>query len=245
MHMKKISYLIITIFTFLPALSFSQNFLSSSPKGADLSIAIGPGYLYGDAAAPNITTTNHSWSDFATINVGLTVNVDYAKYLQPGLAYDIALLYSHFKENELQSHLSYRGYSFESHVGELSAKIQFEPISFFARERMLLDPYLIAGVGTVGAYVPSWSFAQGSGRPNSTDQLRHQTFGFSAVGGIGLKFPITPSLDGRLEFTFHPTSTDYLDGFHPKASKYNDFFIISLIKISYHLFQEQTFQGYD
>ena len=245
MHMKQIYYLIILILTLHPGVASSQDFLTSSQKGEEISIGIGPGYLYGDAAASNISTTNHSLSDFAPVNIGLAVNVDYAKYLKPGLAFDIALLYSHFKGNESQSHLSYRGYSFESHIGELSAKIQFEPISFFAHERMLLDPYFILGVGAVGAYVPSWSFTKNSGRPNNTDQLRHQTFGFSGIGGLGLKFPITPALDGRLEFTFHTTSTDYLDGFHPKASKYNDFFIISLIKISYHLFQEQSFQGYD
>jgi hypothetical protein len=242
--MKQIYYLIILILTVHIDVASSQNFITSSQKGADISIAVGPGYLYGDAAAQNISTTNHSLSDFAPVNIGLAINVDYTKYIQPGLAYDIALLYSHFKGNEAQSHLSYRGYSFESHVGELSAKIQFEPISFFAQERMLLDPYFVAGVGGVGAYVPTWSF-KAANRPNETDEMRHQTFGFSAIGGLGLKFPITPALDGRLEFTFHMTSTDYLDGFHPKASKYNDFFIISLIKISYHLFQDQTFQGYD
>lgn len=245
MHMKQVYSLTIFLLIFTPTISNAQDFISKSQKGADISIGIGPGYLYGDAAAPNINITDHSLTDFAPVNIGIAINVDYAKSLMPGLAYDVALLYSHFKGNEAQSHLSYRGYSFESHMGELSLKAQFEPISFFANERMLLDPYLVLGIGVVGAYVPSWSFAEASNRPNATDQLRHQTFGFSAIGGLGLKFPITPSVDGRLEFTLHTTSTDYLDGFHPKASKYNDFFIISLIKISYRLFQDQSYQGYD
>jgi hypothetical protein len=147
-------------------------------------------------------------------------------------------LYSHLKGNEAQSHLGYRGYAFESYLGEFSGRVLFEPISFLAHERMLFDPYATLGVGVVGAYVPTWSFKANSGRPNSTDKLRHRTLGVSGIGGLGLKFPITPSLDGRLEITFHPTTTDYLDGFHPLASKYNDSFIICLIKISYHLFQE-------
>jgi len=136
--------------------------------------------------------------------------------------------------------LGYRGYAFESYLGEFSGRVLFEPISFLAHERMLFDPYVTLGVGVVGAYVPNWSFTANSGRPNSTDKLRHRTLGASGIGGLGLKFPITPSLDGRLEIAFHPTTTDYLDGFHPLASKNNDFFITSLIKISYHLFQEKT-----
>lgn len=243
--MKK-SYVLLfffLFFTFHPLKA--QNFLNKYTSDDAISIAVGPGYLYGDAAAKNVGSTNHSLTDFAPVNIGLSFNVDYSRYFVPGLSFDVALLYSHFKGNEADSHLAYRGYAFESHLGELSGKIQFEPVSFIEKERMLLDPYILLGVGVVGAYVPSWKFAPNSGRPNDTDILKHQTLGFSTIGGIGLKFPITPGLDGRLEFTFHSTSTDYLDGFHPKASKYNDFFIISLIKISYRIFQHQQFEGYD
>jgi len=240
MRMKQINYLIIFILALIPTFSIAQIFSNQSPKNTDLSIAIGPGYLYGDAAAQNVGSTDHSLTDFAPVNIGLSIDADYTKYLEPGVAYDIALLYSHFKGDESQSHLGYRGYAFESHMGELSARVLFEPISFLAHERMLFDPYATLGVGVVGAYVPTWSFTANSDRPNPTDKLHHKTLGASGIGGLGLKFPITPSLDGRLEITFHTTTTDYLDGFHPLASKHNDFFIISLIKISYHLFQETT-----
>jgi len=243
--MKKNYFLLSLLLLFSFHFIKAQNFLTKYSSDQAISIAIGPGYLYGDAAAKNISLTNHTLTDFAPVNVGLSIDADYSRYFVPGLSFDVALLYSHFKGNEADSHLSYRGHAFESHLGELSGKIQFEPISFVEKERMLLDPYVLVGVGVVGAYVPSWKFAKDSGRPNDTDHLKHHTLGFSAIGGIGLKFPIAPSLDGKLEFTFHSTSTDYLDGFHPKASKYNDFFIISLIKISYRLFQHQEFEGYD
>jgi hypothetical protein len=243
--MKQISYLIFFILALIPTLSTAQNFINSNQKATDLSIAIGPEFMYGDAAGASKAGTNKTLNNLAQVSIGLAFNADYIEYLKPGVAYDIALSYSHFNGNETQSSLAYRGYSFESHVGELSAKILFEPVSFLANERMLFDPYATLGVGLVGAYIPHWSFKANSDRPNSTDKLHHKTLGLAGIGGLGLKFPISPSFDVRIEITYHTTTTDYLDGFHPLASKHNDVLILSLIKICYHLSQDQRGQRVD
>jgi opacity protein-like surface antigen len=201
--------------------------------------------MFGDAAETLKAGTNKILNDLAQVSIGLAFNADYTEYLKPGVAYDIALMYSSFNGNESQSSLAYRGYSFESHVGELSAKILFEPISFLSNERMLFDPYATLGVGVVSAHVPTWSFTENSGRPNLTDKLHHKTLGLSGIGGLGLKFPITPSFDVRIEITYHTTTTDYLDGYHPLASKHNDLLILSLIKICYHYSQDKRVQRFD
>ena len=241
MHMKQINYLIIFILALIPKFSIAQNPIYQNQKNIDLSIAIGPEFMYGDAAEASKAGTSKILTALAQVSIGLGFNADYTEYIKPGVAYDIALMYAHFNGNESQSSLAYRGYSFESHVGELSAKILFEPISFLANERMLFDPYATLGVGVVGAYTPTWSFTENSGRPNSTDKLHHKTLGLAGIGGLGLKFPISPSFDVRIEITYHTTTTDYLDGFHPLASKHNDVLILSLIKICYHLSQDQRF----
>ncbi|MBB3188015.1 DUF6089 family protein [Microbacter margulisiae] len=242
--MKKICFLIFMLLVGAQSAIKAQFYIPYNANEAYFSLGIGPGYLYGDAAAQNVSSTDHTLTDFAPVNIGLSISLDYTKYWTPGLSYDISLLYSHFKGNENQSHLSYRGYAFESHLGELSAKIQFGPLSFIEKESMLLDPYFILGAGIVGAYVPSWSFAKDTNRPDGTDHLKHSILGLSMIGGVGLKFPISPSLTGRLELTLHPTTTDYLDGFHPKSSKNNDFFVVGLVKISYQLFKYQN-ERYD
>jgi hypothetical protein len=237
----KIKATISIIILFVPILLFAQDDTFYERQETDLSFGVGPSYMFGDAA----TKTGSGFSkDFAPVNVGLAFNLEYKHYWEAGLAYNISLLYSTYKGNENDSRLGYRGYTFSSHVGELSGQIIFEPISYFSENTYPIDPYLIAGVGVVGAYIPSWKF-QSAVRPDDTDKLRHNTIGGAFMGGFGIRFPITSKIDARLESMVHYSTTDYLDGYHPIFSKHSDVYIVSLIKISYRLFGKERFTGYD
>lgn len=127
--------------------------------------------------------------------------------------------------NDLRSNYAYRGYSFKTTVIELSTQVEY----YFANRMTGFAPYVFGGVGGMVYRCKN----------NRNDKPKWNT-GNTFIIGLGSRFPETRRLTHSLDFAFHFTTTDYLDGFATDQKSPDLFFLISY-KLNFNVFTLLTY----
>ena len=127
--------------------------------------------------------------------------------------------------NDARSNYAYRGYSFNTSIIELSAQVEY----YIANRMTGFAPYVFGGVGGMGYGYKS----------NAIDKRTWDT-GNTFILGFGSRFPQTHKITHSLDFAFHFTTTDYLDGFSTDRKSPDMFFLISY-KINFNVFTLLTY----
>jgi hypothetical protein len=219
----------------LPTFAVAQGYDFEAHESS-IAVGVGIGYMFSDAAA---TINPHGFflKDFTSQDLGYAATAEYRKYLRAGLAYVVGAEYTNYRGTK-DSTRHPRDYQYLSHVGEISYVLNLELFSFFSQQRIPIDVYGLAGVGVVGAYIPKQSFSPTSGRPNAGDKTSNVGVGVNAIFGVGLRVPLTSLIDLRIEGSYHTGTCDYLDGYLPYYSKHPDLCAVSVVKISFRLFNK-------
>jgi len=118
-----------------------------------------------------------------------------------------------------------RNLSFRSKIAELQVAIEIHPLFFRSydneKEPPRFSPYAVIGAGYYSfdpeAYLAGQWFAlaplrlEGQGMAEYPDRKPYHLKQYNLLGGLGLKYEITPSLNARLELVHRKLFTDYLD----------------------------------
>jgi hypothetical protein len=144
---------------------------------------------------------------------------------KPFLAISAQLSPIFLSGNDARSNYADRGYSFNTSIVELSAQVEY----YIANRMTGFAPFVAGGVGgMVYGY-----------KSNAMDKRKWDT-GTTFILGLGTRFPETRRITHSLDFTFHFTTTDYLDGFHTDRNSPDLFFLISY-KINFNVFTLLTY----
>lgn len=152
------------------------------------------------------------------------------------------LNYAYIYGSDANSLNDSRSYSFSSNIFEIYGHIEYELIS---AERFMnyssrgirdglkkfhssISVYTFVGIGGILFFPKAKDdFAVSERFVNN----KHIALGIPL--GFGVRYPLNSQLHVGFEFGGRFTSTDYIDGFSPKASKTVDMYYISVINISY------------
>ena len=127
--------------------------------------------------------------------------------------------------NDARSNYAYRGYSFNTSIVEFSAQVEY----YIANRMTGFAPYVAAGAaGMVYGY------------KNNEMTSRKWNTGNTFILGIGTRLPEARNITHSLEFTFHFSTTDYLDGFATDRKSPDLFFLISY-KVNFNVFTLLTY----
>lgn len=185
-----------------PLLSVAQPMLEGG-------LFLGISNYQGDLAL--VSTPRMSESNFAT---GLMART----YLSPVTALRANLLYGKLSGDDANYRTrTYRSYSFESRLLELSVVGEWEPLGGDRHQNNLdfagrMSPYLFGGLG-LALINPKVDFHSDSNEKAVEDQLAdYSKAQFSIPLGVGLKIGINRLWGFGLELGTRATFTDYLDG---------------------------------
>ncbi len=127
--------------------------------------------------------------------------------------------------NDLRSNYAYRGYAFNTTILEISAQAEY----YIANRMTGFAPYVFGGVGGMVF-----------GYKNNQGDKRKWDTGNTFILGLGSRFPETRRITHSIDFAFHFTTTDYLDGF-PTPRKSPDLFFLISYKVNFNVFTLLTY----
>lgn len=118
----------------------------------------------------------------------------------------------------------YRNLSFKSRVSEVQLGIELHPLfwgNMEDRDPPRLSPYAVLGAGYF-SFDPQAELngqwyslrplrTEGQGMAEYPDRKSYQFNQFNVLGGLGLRFELTPMFNTRLELVHRKLFTDYLD----------------------------------
>lgn len=215
MHLRSIS---IGILLFLASvLPGRAQFFQKYFKEIEFIGGVGTTSYFGDIGGKDDKITGIR-SFFDNLDIDLwqvrgmfTVGARISPYKNVGINVQISPVF--LSGNDLRSNYAYRGYAFKTSVVETSLLGEY----YYVNQPNLYSPY-----GTIGFSGLLYSYK------NNTTGLRSKWYGGNAfIFGAGVRFPSPTALTHSLDFTFHFTSTDNLDGFKTARSSKDLFFIVS------------------
>lgn len=127
--------------------------------------------------------------------------------------------------NDARSNYYERGYSFNTTVFELSGQVEY----YIANRMSGFAPYVFGGIGGM-VY----------GHKGITAEKRTWSTGNTFILGIGSRFPQVERLTHSLDFVFHFTNTDDLDG-HLTLRNSPDLFFLVTYKANFNVFTLLTY----
>ncbi len=236
--MKKQILLFFAIILLIPIYGYSQKWKLTREE---IMGGIGITNYFGDiggAADPDASV-------FADIDFGSTrpsVMVGYRNRLTERLAAKGSLTYANFHGSDVGSKNEARNYSFSTNMFELYGHVEYHITpekqlitystmslrSGLKKFNAAFNLYVFAGIG--GAYF----------KPKAKDDFidserfnGDKNLTFVLPVGIGGKYPVLSDLYVGFELSGRLTTTDYIDGFSPDASKANDLYYLTTIYVSY------------
>lgn len=140
-----------------------------------------------------------------------TVGARISPYKNVGISLQVSPTF--ISGNDLRSNYAYRGYAFKTSIVETSLSGEY----YFINQPNLYCPF-----GTIGLSGMLYSYK------NNTTEIRSKWYGGNAfIFGAGVRFPSITALTQSLDFSFHFTGTDNLDGFKTSGNSKDLFFVLS------------------
>jgi hypothetical protein len=128
--------------------------------------------------------------------------------------------------SDLRSNYAWRGYEFKTSIFEASVQGEY----YFANRLTGIAPYGFAGLGGMVYSIK-----------NNQSTTRSKWYpGNTFIFGLGSRFPAKNRLTHTLDFSFHFTASDFLDGYStPRKSK--DLFFVLSYKANFELLTKWYF----
>lgn len=191
--------LFIILIVLMPMLSFSQNW--------ELGFQGGLSQYFGDLSNNKISLISKSPDHFGGIQL--------RRYFGNNTAVRLNLMMSDMSGDDRNfEETASRGLSFSGHSTELSGQLEY----FILGKESVFSPYVFMGLGYVNTH-HNVSFAQNFDQSIATSLFEDRAEGRSTNSvviplGIGINFhPIEDYLGSiGVEYSFRPTSSDYIDG---------------------------------
>ena len=184
--------------------------------------------------------------DFAYTRPNLSVGYRYK--VADRIAVKGNLTYASFKGSDVGSKNEGRNYTFTTNVFELYGHVEYHitpekqmvkysKMSFrgsLEKFNAELNVYVFVGLGA--AYFKP----EANDVFNSSNRfIDNKNLTFIFPMGLGVKYPLTGTTYIGFELGGRFTTTDYIDGFKPEASKSNDLYYISVIYVSHKIKRKQ------
>ncbi|OFX84332.1 MAG: hypothetical protein A2W99_01020 [Bacteroidetes bacterium GWF2_33_16] len=228
------------IFLILPLVGFSQKWKLSR---TEILVGVGTVSFFGDIGGAE--SADALWiSDLDILNTRPNINI--------GLRYRIDewgtirgnLTYGRFLGSDENSINAARNYSFTTNLYEFSGYFEYwilkekqmvQYSSMTLRDGLRkfnksLSLYVFIGIGA--AY---FAPVAGDSFIDSPRFVGDKNLGIVLPVGIGIKYPLSQRNFIGFEFTGRLTGTDYIDGFKPKGSEYNDSYYFTSLYITHKL----------
>jgi opacity protein-like surface antigen len=179
--------------------------------------------------------------NFSKIRPGLNFGARYQvmRELQVKGSYTLGVL----TQSDLRSRNENRNYAFSTLINELTVSAEYYIIpesdenyyysimkvrGGFRHFRQPLSLYVSAGAGGVHFITKAKNALKTSTRFDDSHSLA-----IVIPVGLGVKYAIMPSISLGAELNLRYTTTDYLDGFSPSFSDFNDIYYSFDIKLNY------------
>ncbi|HSH51256.1 MAG TPA: DUF6089 family protein [Bacteroidales bacterium] len=178
--------------------------------------------------------------DFAYTRPSLMIGYRYR--ITERLAAKGSLTYANFFGSDVGSKNETRNYAFSTNLIELYGHIEYH----ITKEKQLItystmslrsglkklnaafNVYVFAGLG--GSYFNPKAKDDFAGSERFNDS---KNFALVFPVGIGAKYPIRSDLYIGMDLSARITTTDYIDGFSPDSSEFNDLYYLTTIYVSY------------
>lgn len=234
---SRVLYIVLILFL-LPTMGFSQKWKLSREE---LMYGIGFTNYFGDiGGSDNPDASSLSDFDVAYTRPGLSIAYRY-RFLERFAAKG-SLSYLNFHSSDVGSVNEGRNYSFSTNMFELYGHVEYH----ITPEKQVVQYSKMAlrgGLERLNAAINVYAFAGLSVayfKPKALDDfdgserfVGNKNLGLTFPLGIGLKYPIGPTTFVGLEISGRFTTTDYIDGFKPEASKSNDLYYSTVIYVSH------------
>jgi len=215
MHLRSIS---IGILLFLVlALPGRAQFLQKYFKDIEFIGGVGTTSYFGDIGGKDDKITgirglfDNLDIDLWQVRGMFTVGARISPYKNVRVGFQLSPVF--LSGSDLRSNYAYRGYSFKTSVIEASLLGEYSPVN---------QPNLYSPYGIIGFSGLFYSYK------NNTTNLRSKWYGGNAfIIGAGVRFPSITALTQSLDFSFHFTGTDNLDGFKTSRNSKDLFFVLS------------------
>jgi opacity protein-like surface antigen len=238
MKMKKQIILFFIILFLSPFFSYSQKWKLTRQE---LIGGIGLANYFGDiGGAEDPEASFISDVDFVYTRPNLMIGYRYR--ITERLAAKGSLTYANFYGSDAGSKNEARNYAFSSNLIELYGHVEYH----ITKEKQLITYSTMAlrsGLKKLNATVNVYVFAGLGGayfKPKAKDDfIGSERFNDSKnltlvlPVGIGAKYPIRSDLYIGMDLSARITTTDFIDGFSPDASKHNDLYYLTTIYVSY------------
>ncbi|MFA6484021.1 MAG: hypothetical protein WCW62_15685 [Bacteroidales bacterium] len=215
MHLRSIIIGIATCFAV--ALPAKAQFLKKYFTNVELIGGVGTTSYFGDVGGKDdritgiVSLFDNLDVDLWQVRTMFTVGARIKPYEKVGVNLQISPVF--LSGNDLHSNYAFRGYSFKTSIIEASLMGEY----YIVDQANLYSPY-----GTLGFSGLLYSYK------NSTTELRSKWYGGNAfIFGGGVRFPTQTNLTQSLDFSFHFTATDNLDGMKTARNSKDLFFILS------------------
>lgn len=224
----------------LPLLGFSQKWKLAR---TEILGGIGTVSYFGDIGGAE--SADAMWvSDLDIMTTRPNFNVGYRYRIDEWGTIRGNFTYAMFKGSDENSVNAARNYTFSTNLYEITGYFEYWLIkekqmvrysSMTLRDGLrkfnaAFSLYVFAGVGGVYFKPVAYDNLATSGR-----FVENKNFGIVMPIGIGIKYPITERSSLGFELTGRLTSTDYIDGFKPDGSKYNESFYYTSLYIAHKL----------
>jgi hypothetical protein len=224
----------------LPLFGYSQKWKLDR---TELVLGVGTVSFFGDIGGAE--SADALWiSDLDIMSTRPNINFGYRYRIDEWGTIRGNLTYGRFIGTDENSLNATRNYSFTTNLYELTGyfeywlikekqMVRYSSMSLrdgLRRFNATFSVYVFVGIGAV-YFTP---VAQDN-LVGDTRFVSDKNFGIVLPVGIGIKYPITQRNYLGFEFTGRLTSTDYIDGFKPNASKYNDTYYFTSLYLTHKL----------
>ena len=237
--MKIVKTILFILLMIISTTSFSQRWKLSR---SELVYGVGVSNYFGDIGGA-IGSNALGFGDIDIMSSRPVLAIGYRYKLYDRVAIKANLNYAKIHSSDVKSSNEIRKYSFSTNIFELNVHAEYH----FTKEKLVatysamslrgklgniknnLNFYAFAGVG--GAYF----------KPKANEELLQRGFvenknlALVIPFGLGVKYPLSSKTFVGLELGRRFVTSDYMDGFSPKASNTRDLYYFTVINVSYRI----------